>query len=1061
MPTVSNVTATTAPTSNIISATTTNVVDTTQLAKVTASTSIKSANTNDGSAITTSVNPTGTTQLALLSSVTSTSVIVSNTENLNFSTTIRAPTIMSTSGVLSNTTSNISLVNNATSTLRTTLVPTISSIMTTSSTTAISNLSTTIQTYSSTNLTTTALTSAPGFSSGDNPIKAITSIGANIPPLSTNGIASSFVNSITTSSSNDTTTSRLNGVSTSGAASNASTSVPPAINATTTLKIAMQTTASAATTSGIYTSTATVTLQSTNGTGLPTNASSPTSAYNISNFITSTRTTEWPVLSSNISTASITSNVVRTTSIISEMTSNRLGTTAVGTSASGMFPNSTANSPSANNTSAVPMLSTLTAAAASSNITVLKTNTTSITTTIQSNSFTTKSYSDTSPTTVSNLTTTDFNVTSSIRTTGFLTVTVGSTSGLVSNSSSVTTTIGNTSNTLIPNVTGSNATPFTMLSSPTSIPGIMSTLMSISPITPSATVKPTGVSALPTTSTLYAYNPANIMQTSVSTSTSEKTPETYSNPMTIAVNVTSGISVTRPSTSNSNAITNNTSESTRLQTTSSTSTITSNNILTSNASVRTIGQPSVSTILTTSGGGSNANSLQTSLVFNGTNSSNLSVIPTTGIKTSPSPSITSNVLVFNATMSLRPSGGLPADITTAVTTPNISNPKINESIQTTRSSVFSSSLSTADIIYNSVKSLPTLSMESTNSATVLPIQSIISAGIVSNASNSPSTTSMVNMTTSPRLSDVASVNIRTSTITTQSSISGLLTTLGSKDYISTNFTNRTTGVTVPSAAISTAELMFSTNNRIQSSANTSAVTLLSQGVSSSTAVLTVQRIAADPLMPLNKSSDPLQVTSAISLSGMTTSRPTNVSMNPMDNGTHTSYPLPLSQSIQVSSSMTNTKGPATSSVWDSANTFLQNSLSTGASASYTTTGNMSATSTITVHPTIGNSAKRKNLISMLWSLIFPALANIKSSYQAASKLNDTTETAVFGQLKMKNKTGMTDLGNDIEIVHVSYWKIKAGGEGIESQSIGQLHEDDTQDTDVMEILKALKDNNFS
>ncbi|CAJ0962561.1 unnamed protein product [Ranitomeya imitator] len=129
-----------------------------------------------------------------------------------------------------------------------------------------------------------------------------------------------------------------------------------------------------------------------------------------------------------------------------------------------------------------------------------------------------------------------------------------------------------------------------------------------------------------------------------------------------------------------------------------------------------------------------------------TNVSSLSAMPITGPRTSPSPIVSSNALVFNATTSLMPSGGSPVDNTTAVTSNTIGNSKVNESMQTTKSPVFSFSMSVSGITTNSTKSLPALAVEVANSTSVMPTQSTILAGVVSNSSIRP-LTSMGNMTT--------------------------------------------------------------------------------------------------------------------------------------------------------------------------------------------------------------------------------------------------------------------------------------------------------------------------
>ncbi|XP_056421479.1 uncharacterized protein LOC130361879 [Hyla sarda] len=826
-------TAASAQTSNIINGTTTNTVATMQLLKVTSSGII----TNNGSNLPTSVYPTVTTQMPQLSSITSTLGIALNSTT---STTIRLSTNITTSGVLSNATNNIPsvnntnstmssimttpsigavtnlsttkqefsstnlpdsissssllsnvsgnvpLVNNASSTLKTTSAPTMSSIMITPSTGAITNLSITIQMFSTATVPTTISTTT-GTNSGGTLTTAFTATRANGLSVSTNGIVSSFVSSFATSSSNDITSSRFNNVSTSVLLSSMSSNVPSAISTTTTLRTAIQTSASAASTSNVSsvsTSSAAITLTLSNGTGMSGNVSSSNFGYNISNFVTSfnsARTTELPIVSNNISTLGMTSNIVRTA--------------GVNITASGMFSSPTNNFLSTINTTTAPIVSYMTAVASSS-IGGLKTNATSPTTTMPtsatSNQFTAKSSSDTSAI----LTTTGISVTSSNKTIGSLTATVGSTSSLGSNGSSFTrsdsnskpplgitemstgkTTTGNTSNTLIPNVTKSNATAFTTLSIPALILGLLSNATS-DVMTPFVALRPTGVSALPSTS--YENNTASSMQIIVSTiSASGKTPDTYSNPVTKSLNATSSIRVTGP--------------------------------------------PSAD-------GVSNENSLQTTLAVIGTNASGVSGSPIADSKTSLSPIVSSSVLVFNATMSLRPSGGVPIDITTrAVTAPNtITSTKINETIQTTRASASNGSLSTSRMPNNFAQSLPASSMEATSPATVIPTQSIISTGIVSNTLHS-----IMKISAFTGLTDVAAVTIKTSTIATQSNISNLLTTLAGRVLNSASLTNQT-GVTVSGAANSTAEPTLSTLNRVQFYANSSTNYLLSQGVSSST-----------------------------------------------------------------------------------------------------------------------------------------------------------------------------------------------------------------------------------
>ncbi|XP_069829489.1 CDKN2A-interacting protein-like [Dendropsophus ebraccatus] len=306
--------------------------------------------------------------------------------------------------------------------------------------------------------------------------------------------------------------------------------------------------------------------------------------------------------------------------------------------------------------------------------------------------------------------------------------------------------------------------------------------------------------------------------------------------------------------------------------------------------------------------------------------------------------------------------------------------------------------------------------------------------------------------------------MRTSTLTAQSGISYLLTTLGSRVLNSTGLANQTTGVTVPNSANTTGDLAPSTQNRTQFSAYTSTNNLLFQGVSTSTAVPTVQKVAANPLIPQNKPNDPVQIVSAAATaaSSMTASRPVTAPARPTENGQTSNLP-PLSQSNQVSPGISPARETSPSSLRTagSSSSSLQNALSPGASASYTTAVSKTAASTNTsLTTTSSTTTKKKSLISILWSLIYPALANIKSSYQTQPvAYQNNNQSAITDPTPATNNlsTEAPKQGaeNNIEIVHVSYWRIQGGG-NLSLPDVGLP--EDTKDTNIMESLNVLNNN---
>ncbi|XP_040205593.1 mucin-5AC-like isoform X3 [Rana temporaria] len=448
--------------------------------------------------------------------------------------------------------------------------------------------------------------------------------------------------------------------------------------------------------------------------------------------------------------------------------------------------------------------------------------------------------------------------------------------------------------------------------------------------------------------------------------------------------------------------------------------------------------------------------------------------------------------ITNGSTTLRTTGPLVSTIT--------SNAILNALNSTSLPQTATTSLPTTTVPVlgiNTTRSLTTLVLNA--NATIQTATTSFTPGLA----NTSSSISLVNISITPRVSDLLLTSTKASTVTTQSamssSVTNLLTTITNGSVPSslafgitsvtsktpmtpTNTTSQATGVSIPSTEAT------ASNNGVQNNTQTvvpsvtittrPALNSFSQGVTpstSSTAAFTIQRIAADAMLPLNKSTDLQLSSTTANIPSIMTSKPAQTSFNTtnsvLQNSTLTQASL-MNSGATGSSQISSTTGPVTSALWSSSSekasspdkTFFSTKPS-GSPVSYFSEGPVPSTNSnrpfnisLPTEETAGPilevktsprklTGKRKKLNSILWHMLFSDLMSSKDLSQNASNVNGTNEP--IGQLELHNQTRDKGFKHSVEILHLSYLKIKGGDDELDSgkfiHDIRQLLEEDVED----------------